>query len=58
MTKFRPMGMQGEQEYLFISTFVVQAPMLTKNFEMGFVADTKAPDTIYTLLVYKCPKSA
>lgn len=56
MAKFRPMAVQGEPDYLFISTFQTKQPLVSNTFEMGFVSETKAPDTVYTLEAYHCPR--
>lgn len=47
MQKFRPVGMPGEREYLFLATFTQRQPKPVNNFEMGFTSETKAPDIQY-----------
>ena len=55
--KFRPMGVFGEREFLFVATFTQRQPMPSSAFEMGFTSETKAADLHYQLELYQCPKS-
>jgi hypothetical protein len=57
MQKYRPNGLKGEREQLFIATFKYKQPTPLNNvFEMGFTSETKASDVIYQLEIYNMPR--